>query len=189
MLYLFSFSWTAVVYLRVKQRSVWCTTAKTDLDHNVPRAWSTMSDAYFIPVGSGRPRVALLGSPLPPLLAPRALGAPLRRPPGRPSGGSGRAVVWELTRRAEADNTRRRETGACQPNIPDGEPPAKPSAFCTETLSEERGWLAWAPHLVLAVELEDVENPAFLSAVASRMRRLKARVHPDRYAGDGHLSR
>lgn len=73
--------------------------------------------------------------------------------------------------------------------IPDGEAPAPPPAFRTETLSDEHGWLAWAPHLVLDVELDDVESPEFLLAVARRVRRLQARVHPDRYAGDGHLSR
>ena len=73
--------------------------------------------------------------------------------------------------------------------VPAGEAPPPPPAFSLGAVSDEQGWLAWVPHLVLHVDLANVGSPAYLAAISSRIRRLQAKVHPDRCGGDEYLSR
>ena len=75
--------------------------------------------------------------------------------------------------------------------VPEDEVPASPPALDLAVLYDEQGRLQWVPELVLGLELsvDGAESPAFQAAIASRVRRLQARVHPDRHSGDGQLSR
>ena len=73
--------------------------------------------------------------------------------------------------------------------VPDDEVPAEPPAFDLAALCDEDGRLQWAPDIVLGVDLGAVGEPGFRAAIASRVRRLQAHVHPDKQSGDGRLSR
>ncbi|KAF0288741.1 hypothetical protein FJT64_012897 [Amphibalanus amphitrite] len=74
-------------------------------------------------------------------------------------------------------------------STPAGEEPPPPPVFCTGALRDEHGRLAWVPHLLLGVELDEVDSPTFLATISRRVRRLQTHVHPDRHSGDEHLSR
>lgn len=50
-------------------------------------------------------------------------------------------------------------------------------------LQDSRGWLAWAPDLVLGVDIREAGSPDFPQIVKSRYRCMVRRHHPDKNGG------
>ena len=65
-------------------------------------------------------------------------------------------------------------------SVPRDEEPAAEPDFSLEVLSDSRGWLTWAPELVLGVDLDDAGSPQFSARVHSRLRQLQRQYHPDK---------
>ena len=71
-------------------------------------------------------------------------------------------------------------------NVPAGGAPLLPPDFTASGLQDDRGWLKWAPELVLGVDLQDAGRPEFAAIVSKRLRDTHRllRIHPDKATGD-----